>query len=51
MEALAEKDETPPASDEENGEEYEVEKILKTKMEGKKRKFLVRWKNYGEEYG
>lgn len=28
---------------------YEVDRILQTKMHGRKRMFLVRWKNYGEE--
>jgi hypothetical protein len=54
--ATVERDNTPESSEDENEkpvedeEEFEVEKILDTKMSGRKRLFKVRWKNYGPEW-
>lgn len=54
--SAVERDNTPESSeDEENApaaeeEEFEVEQILDTKLNGRKRLFKVRWKNYGPEW-
>jgi len=39
----------PPTIDDEGEEQFEVEEILDTKLHYGKRKWLVRWKGYGDE--
>lgn len=39
-----------PDNDNNAEEEYEVEELLEAKGSGKRRKYLVKWADYGEEY-
>ena len=39
-----------PDKEDDEEEEYEVDKILETQMRGRKRYFKVSWKNYGPEW-